>query len=105
MSPTACRRRWRGRSITSSPKASSALPTSTPPSTSSVGFGHTLGKTIALGYLPTDATAHSHFTIEAFGRALPALAAATKVWRDLFPTPDEVWQKGITFINDSWAKA
>lgn len=44
-------------------------------------------------------------TIEAFGRALPPLAAATKVWRDFFPSPDEVWQKGITFINESWAKA
>ena len=26
-----------------------------------------------------------YLTIEAFGRALPALAAATRVWRDLFP--------------------
>lgn len=43
--------------------------------------------------------------IEAFGRSMPALAAATRVWRDLFPAPDEVWQKGITFIQNSWAKA
>ena len=42
-------------------------------STSSVGFGHTLGKTIAFGYLPIDAAAQSHFTIEAFGRTYPAL--------------------------------
>src|SRR5262245_61725960 len=28
---------------------------------------------------------------EAFGRALPALAAATRVWRDLFPSADEVY--------------
>ena len=28
---------------------------------------------------------NGYLTIEAFGRALPALAAATKVWRDLFP--------------------
>lgn len=44
-------------------------------------------------------------TIEAFGRAMPSLAAATRVWRDLFPAPDEVWQKGIEFIQTSWAKA
>src|SRR5947209_2196406 len=44
-------------------------------------------------------------TIEAFGRAMPALAAATKVWRDLFPNPEEVYEKGIKFINEMWAKA
>lgn len=43
--------------------------------------------------------------IEAFGRALPDLAAATRVWRDLFPTPDEVYQKGIAFIKEQWAAA
>ena len=43
--------------------------------------------------------------IEAFGRALPDLAAATRVWRDLFPTPDEVYTKGIQFIKEQWAKA
>src|SRR5262249_51993582 len=33
--------------------------------------------------------------IESFGRALPDLAAATKVWRDLFPSPEEVYTKGL----------
>lgn len=42
--------------------------------------------------------------IEAFGRALPALAAATKVWRDLFPSYDEVYTKGYSFIRDMWHK-
>ena len=42
-------------------------------STSSVGFGHTIGKTIAFGYVPLDAAAKSEFTIEAFGRAYTAL--------------------------------
>ena len=41
--------------------------------TSSVGFGHTLGKTIAFGYVPVEAAAQSQFTIEAFGRAYPAV--------------------------------
>ena len=41
-------------------------------------------------------------TIEAFGRALPELAAATKVWRDLFPTADEVFQRGGQFIRSHW---
>lgn len=43
--------------------------------------------------------------IEAFGRALPALAAATKVWRDLFPNPEEVYQQGLRFIKEKWGAA
>ncbi len=43
--------------------------------------------------------------IEAFGRAPPALAAATKVWRDLFPSPEEVYTEGIRFIKEKWAAA
>jgi D-psicose/D-tagatose/L-ribulose 3-epimerase len=42
--------------------------------------------------------------IEAFGRALPALAAATKVWRDLFPSPEEVYTDGLKFMKKMWAK-
>src|SRR5262245_36476027 len=41
--------------------------------------------------------------IEAFGRALPALAAATKIWRDLFPNPEEVYTKGLRFMKEKWA--
>lgn len=44
-------------------------------------------------------------TIEAFGRALPALAAATKVWRDFFPSKDEVYTEGLRFMKEAWAKA
>ena len=39
------------------------------------------------------------YTIEAFGRALPALAAATKVWRDLFPDPMGLCREGHAFIR------
>jgi D-psicose/D-tagatose/L-ribulose 3-epimerase len=42
-------------------------------------------------------------TIEAFGRALPDLAAATRVWRDLFPSPEEVYTKGLAFIRSRWS--
>ncbi len=44
-------------------------------------------------------------TIEAFGRALPALAAATKVWRDLFAAPEDVYVKGLQFMKEKWAAA
>lgn len=45
------------------------------------------------------------FTIEAFGRSLPALAAATRVWRDFFPTPDSVYLEGLKQMKTGWAKA
>ena len=44
-------------------------------------------------------------TIEAFGRALPALAAATRVWRDLFPSAEEVYTQGLRFMREKWAAA
>ncbi|MBY0230495.1 MAG: TIM barrel protein, partial [Gemmataceae bacterium] len=40
--------------------------------------------------------------IESFGRALPGLAAATKVWRDLFPSAEEVYTKGLELIRAKW---
>ncbi|HTU92630.1 MAG TPA: sugar phosphate isomerase/epimerase family protein [Gemmataceae bacterium] len=43
--------------------------------------------------------------IESFGRALPDLAAATKVWRDLFPSAEEVYTQGWRFIKEKWAAA
>jgi D-psicose/D-tagatose/L-ribulose 3-epimerase len=39
--------------------------------------------------------------IEAFGRALPDLAAATRVWRDLFADPRDVYTQGLAFIRNS----
>lgn len=41
-------------------------------------------------------------TIEAFGRALPDLAAATRVWRDFFPHREEVYTFGHDFIRNGW---
>jgi D-psicose/D-tagatose/L-ribulose 3-epimerase len=43
-------------------------------------------------------------TIEAFGRALPALAAATRVWRDLFPDAMDVCRDGLAFMKKSCPK-
>ena len=45
------------------------------------------------------------FVIEAFGRALPDLAAATRVWRDFFPSREEVYRHGHDFLREQWAKA
>jgi D-psicose/D-tagatose/L-ribulose 3-epimerase len=43
--------------------------------------------------------------IEAFSRALPALAAATKVWRDLFTSPEEVYTQGLRFMRVMWEES
>jgi D-psicose/D-tagatose/L-ribulose 3-epimerase len=44
-------------------------------------------------------------TIEAFGRALPELAAATRVWRDFFANPEEVYTEGYRYIRQCLAAA
>ena len=44
-------------------------------------------------------------TIEAFGRGLPALAAATRVWRDFSEGPEAVYRDGFRTIKDGWRKA
>jgi D-psicose/D-tagatose/L-ribulose 3-epimerase len=44
-------------------------------------------------------------TIESFSRALPALAAATRVWRDFAVSRDSVYKDGFRCIRNGWAKA
>lgn len=44
-------------------------------------------------------------TIEAFGRGLADLAAATKVWRDFAESPEAVYRDGIRHIKREWKKA
>jgi D-psicose/D-tagatose/L-ribulose 3-epimerase len=40
--------------------------------------------------------------IEAFGLALPALAAATKIWRRMFPTEEHLAVNGLKFMKSRW---
>jgi D-psicose/D-tagatose/L-ribulose 3-epimerase len=44
-------------------------------------------------------------TIEAFGRAMPDLAATTCVWRDLSGSPEEVYTEGFRLISQGWRAA
>lgn len=44
-------------------------------------------------------------TIEAFGRAIPALAAATRVWRDFFPNKEEVYKFGLKHMKNGMRTA
>jgi D-psicose/D-tagatose/L-ribulose 3-epimerase len=44
-------------------------------------------------------------TVEAFGQALPDLAAATRVWRPLFERPEDVYEGAFAMMRDGWAAA
>jgi len=41
--------------------------------------------------------------VEAFGQALPDLAAATRVWRPLFWSEREVYEEARALIRRHWA--
>lgn len=43
-------------------------------------------------------------TIESFGRALPELAAATKIWRELFESEESVAVEGLKFLKSKWSQ-
>ena len=45
-----------------------------------------------------------NFTIEAFGLALPAIAAATKVWRPLFSDEMTLCREGLAFLKSRLGK-
>lgn len=41
-------------------------------------------------------------TVEAFGQALPELAAATRIWRPLFDSEAQVYEEAFTLIRRYW---
>ena len=43
--------------------------------------------------------------IEAFGQGLPALAAATKIWRKMFKDEETLAKEGLAFMKKSWGVA
>jgi D-psicose/D-tagatose/L-ribulose 3-epimerase len=44
-------------------------------------------------------------TIEAFGSALPELAAATCIWRPMFEDEEQLAAEGLAFIREQWERA
>lgn len=44
-------------------------------------------------------------TVESFGRAVPELAGATRVWRDLFDDADALFVESAAFIRREWIAA
>ncbi len=43
-------------------------------------------------------------TIEAFGLALPAIAAATKIWRRMFLDEEQLARDGLAFMKREWSR-
>lgn len=43
-------------------------------------------------------------TVEAFSSALPELAGATKIWRNMFDTNDNLAKTSLAFIKKQWEK-
>ena len=66
------------------------------PGRGQIDFAATLADLKAQGY-------DGWLVIEAFGQALPDLAAATRIWRPLFDTETEVWQDGLALIRRHWS--
>lgn len=42
------------------------------------------------------------FVIEAFGLALPELAAATRIWRRMYPSEEHLARQGLAFMKQKW---
>jgi D-psicose/D-tagatose/L-ribulose 3-epimerase len=42
------------------------------------------------------------FMVEAFGLSLPALAAATKIWRKMYPSEDHLAKNALAFMKSRW---
>jgi D-psicose/D-tagatose/L-ribulose 3-epimerase len=62
------------------------------PGTGHVPFGRLLAALREIGY-------DGWLTIEAFGQALPELAAATCIWRRMYATEDQLAADGLAFVR------
>jgi len=62
------------------------------------------------GHVDWDSTFHAlretgydgWFTVEAFGLALPELAAATKIWRRMYPSEEYLATRALQFMKSRW---
>jgi D-psicose/D-tagatose/L-ribulose 3-epimerase len=49
-----------------------------------------------------DVNYNGWLVVEAFGLALPALAAATKIWRRMFPAEEYLAKNALAFMKQRW---
>jgi len=68
------------------------------PGRGQVRWAETFGALRRVGY-------DGWLTIEAFGAALPSLAAATKIWRRMFVDEEVLAGEGLDFVRRAWAEA
>jgi len=68
------------------------------PGSGQVRWRETFGALRRIGY-------DGWLTIESFSRALPDLATAMRIWRDVFADADHVGSQGVRFIREQWASA
>jgi D-psicose/D-tagatose/L-ribulose 3-epimerase len=67
------------------------------PGRGQVNWGETFDELARVGY-------DGWLTIEAFGLALPSLAAATRIWRKMFVDELQLAGDGLTFMKREWAR-
>jgi len=67
------------------------------PGRGQVRWDETFGALAAIDY-------EGWLTIEAFGQALPALAAATRIWRPLFEDEEQLAREGLAFMQEAWRR-
>ena len=67
------------------------------PGTGQVAWDTTFAALKEIGY-------DGWIVIEAFGDALPDLAAATKIWRRMFESEEQLARDGAAFIRERWGK-
>ena len=67
------------------------------PGTGQVAWDTTFGALKEIGY-------DGWIVIEAFGDALPDLAAATKIWRRMFESEEQLARDGAAFIRERWSQ-
>jgi len=67
------------------------------PGRGQVAWGETFDALHATGY-------DRWLVIEAFGSALPELAAATKIWRSMFDDEETLAAEGLAFMKREWEK-
>ena len=65
------------------------------PGEGNVPWAETFEAIQSIGYPETD----NWMTIEAFGLALPDLAAATRIWRRMFPSEEHLAVEGLRFMK------
>ena len=67
------------------------------PGTGQVAWDETFSALHEIGY-------DSWIVIEAFGDALPDLAAATRIWRRMFDSEEQLARDGAAFIRARWSR-